>query len=133
MGIYFNGHHQATIGGGLVDYTVNEQNTGLKWRDGKPIYQRTVVMGSSIDLSPNGTTIPAGIFADMNIDHIINTVAYREAADNRDGIANVPVSLWKNGNTYNMYSLGTWAGVHTFTIQYTKTTDQGNNTPVISV
>lgn len=131
MGIYYNGHHQATIGGGLVDYTVNEQNTGLKWRDGKPIYQRTIVMGSDISLSPSGTTIPAGIFADMNIELIVNAMAYRTPEDNRDGVANIPACIWLYNGSYQIYSLGTWAGVHTFTIQYTKTTDQANNAPVI--
>ncbi len=29
------------IGGGGVDYSTSEQDTGLKWVDGKPIYQRT--------------------------------------------------------------------------------------------
>lgn len=29
------------IGGGGVDYSASEQDTGLKWIDGRPIYQRT--------------------------------------------------------------------------------------------
>lgn len=29
------------IGGGGVDYSTSEQDTGLKWVDGKPIYQKT--------------------------------------------------------------------------------------------
>lgn len=137
MAIYYNGHLQATkggggsSGGGGIDYSITEQNTGLKWVDGKPIYQCTIVMGNSVDLSPNGTIIPTGMFTNMNIDNIIDTIAYRRTEDNRDGVANIPVSLWKNSNVYTMYSIGTWAGVHTFTIKYTKTTDQVTDSPIV--
>lgn len=35
------------IGGGGVDYAYTEQDTGLKWFDGKPIYQRSIYNTSS--------------------------------------------------------------------------------------
>ena len=48
MAIYYNGHLQSTKGGGGssgggggIDYSTTEQDTGLKWIDGKPIYQKT--------------------------------------------------------------------------------------------
>lgn len=135
MSIYYNGNLQATRGNSNssgINYNVNERDTSIKWVDGKPIYQRTIVMGNSVDLSPNGTIIPTSMFADMNIDNIIDAIAYRRTEDNRDGVANIPVSLWKNSNVYTMYSIGTWAGVYTFTIKYTKTTDQPSP-PVIGV
>lgn len=33
-------------GGGGVDYSLSEQDTGLKWIDGKTIYQKTIDFGS---------------------------------------------------------------------------------------
>lgn len=41
MAIYYNDHKQATVGGGLVNYSITEQDTGLRWINGKPIYQKT--------------------------------------------------------------------------------------------
>lgn len=46
MAIYYNGHQHATKGGGSsggggISYSTTEQDTGLKWIDGKPIYQKT--------------------------------------------------------------------------------------------
>lgn len=38
--------------GGGVDYSLDEQDTGLKWIDGKPIYQKTINFGAL----PNRTT-----------------------------------------------------------------------------
>lgn len=48
MAIYYNGHLQATKGGGGssgggVNYSTTEQDTGLKWIDGRTIYQKTFV------------------------------------------------------------------------------------------
>lgn len=31
----------SNIGGGGIDYSTSEQDTGVKWIDGKPIYQKT--------------------------------------------------------------------------------------------
>lgn len=54
MAIYYNGHLQSTKGGGGsssggVDYSTTEQNTGLKWIDGKPIYQKTYYITESTE------------------------------------------------------------------------------------
>lgn len=62
MAIYYNGHLQSTKGGGGssgggVDYSTTEQNTGLKWIDGKPIYQRT--FNPNITLTTTGQSVMA--------------------------------------------------------------------------
>lgn len=38
-------------GGGGIDYSTTEQDTGLKWIDGKSIYQRTYDFGQNINIS----------------------------------------------------------------------------------
>lgn len=54
------------IGGGGVDYSTTEQDTGLKWIDGKEIYQCTIDVGF---LTNNSTkSVAHGI---SNIDNII--------------------------------------------------------------
>lgn len=39
-----NGHWESVIGG--IDYSLNEQDTGFNWVDGKKIYQKTIYINS---------------------------------------------------------------------------------------
>ena len=57
--------------GGGIDYSTNEQDTGLKWVNGKTVYQKTISTGAM----PNNTTknITHNI---ANLDFIIATVGY---------------------------------------------------------
>ena len=110
------------IGGGGVDYSTSEQDTGLKWIDGKTIYQKTIVLDSELNITSSGATIPNTNFSGLNIENIVNATAYRLISDNRDGCANIPIAMWLYNGVYNIYAIGTWSGVQTITIQYTKTT-----------
>lgn len=42
---------------GLIDYSTTEQDTGMKWIDGKPVYQRSFNLESSV----SGTKILEGV------------------------------------------------------------------------
>lgn len=110
------------IGGGGVDYSTSEQDTRLKWVDGKRIYQKTIVLDNEINITSSGATIPNTNFNGLNIENIVNATAYRLISDNRDGCANIPIAMWLYDGVYNIYAIGTWSGVQTITIQYTKTT-----------
>lgn len=86
MAIYYNGHLQATkggggsSGGGGIDYSTTEQNTGLKWIDGKPIYQKT------FNITPNS-------YADistLNIDSVVSA----------DGMVKLHGNYWDQLNIY---------------------------------
>jgi hypothetical protein len=72
MAIYYNGHLQSTKGGGSssggggIDYSTTEQNTGLKWIDGKPIYRRT--FDFSIDDLVNGGISSDVQYGEFDID-----------------------------------------------------------------
>ena len=132
MAIYYNGHLQATKGGGGssgggVDYSTTEQNTGLKWVDGKPIYQKT------IELTTNDTWVS---LTSLNIDNIVDYEGLWKAADNTPYPLDT-LGVWGTqvSNSYFsrlMFSptqgvkiaVNGWTFVSGFvTIYYTKTTD----------
>ena len=48
-------------GGGGINYTTAEQDTGLKWIDGKTIYQKTVDVGSMPDTTPTTKFVAHGV------------------------------------------------------------------------
>lgn len=123
MAIYYNGHLQSTKGGGGssgggVDYSTTEQNTGLKWIDGKPIYQKTIVYSNaSVSL------------ADLNIDEIVDIKGVSYLTDGTVFLLNTYA-----GNQYNMNmditndtltitTVGWAFSKANITILYTKTTD----------
>ena len=128
MAIYYNGHLQATkggggsSGGGGIDYSTTEQDTGLKWIDGKPIYQKTF----------NITAINTYInFSDLNIDTFCRV----------DGLvkttSNAVIGIFTNGGSNYVSNLeidyvnmrmqllmSGWTFSSGFaTLYYTKTTD----------
>lgn len=62
--IYKNGQYYIGGSGGGIDYSTEEQDTGLKWIDKKPIYQKTVDIGAL----PNATV--------KNVAHGISNLGY---------------------------------------------------------
>lgn len=112
-------------GAGGIDYSTEEQDTGLKWIDGKPIYQKTFFF----------TTPASGaISTPINISSVSSIISI-------DGLVNNGVPL--NFTYDNNYYTKTWGGVSNggasvnigvassdlaskaayVTIRYTKTTD----------
>lgn len=77
-------------GGGGIDYSTDEQDTGLKWIDDKPIYQKTVNCGEL----PN-TTEKVVAHNSSNIDAIINTFGF---AMSSNGLS-LPLPYADNSNT----------------------------------
>ena len=80
---------------GGVNYSTSEQDTGLKWIDGKSIYQRTVtftVTGGNVYVSnPTGITGVDNIIDHQGIgrvgDFIITETAYNNPPTNQHSIA----------------------------------------------
>lgn len=116
------------IGGGGVDYSTTEQDTGLKWIDGKPIYQKTITKNNTV--YGNATQINANV-ADMDklIDHKC-TLFFADAemsppiTDNGQAIMVMHlggglIMLGRNGISIPADSTRTWH----LTLYYTKTTD----------
>lgn len=106
-----------------VDYSTTEQNTGRKWIDGKPIYQKTYVK-TAMGEYPN--ELPA------NCELIINAYSVIHYTAGDDII--IPVYATDGYDYYNFYFKNTSLVLRdptqsmsniraVITIQYTKTTD----------
>lgn len=112
-------------GGGKIDYTTEEQNTGLKWINNKPVYQKTVTL---LSLSNSSNTLLE------NVDDVINISGFilREGGVYKDYVPyyadNVKFIVFRvNTNHQLIYERGSAddvkRGTLTVTIRYTKTTD----------
>lgn len=128
MAIYYNGHLQATkggggsSGGGGIDYSTTEQNTGLKWVDGKPIYQKTFDIPATdtyIDL----TSLSIDNF--VRVDGLIKTTSNAVLGVFASAIPNYACNLEIDYHNMRMQLLmGGWTFASGYaTIYYTKTTD----------
>lgn len=127
MAIYYNGHLQSTKGGGGssgggIDYSTTEQDTGLKWIDGKPIYQKTfnITANSYVDISS------------LNIDKVVSSDGIMELSNN----VFYHLNIYGDANYKAFYGTDVGAGrINTtvgsgwtatnicVTLRYTKTTD----------
>lgn len=106
------------IGGGGIDYSTTEQDTGLKWIDGKPIYQKTIVYtNTSVSL------------VDLNIDEIVDIKGVSYLTDGTVFLLNTYAGIQYNINmdiTNDILTItfNGWAfSKANITILYTKTTD----------
>lgn len=130
MAIYYNGHLQSTKGGGGssgggVDYSTTEQNTGMKWIDGKPIYQKTYHF-----IEASATVEKDYDISSDNVDFIISCVGCIKFGSTNNWYT---VPRLSGGNYIAMISannqeITVGAREYTYTeayatIQYTKTTD----------
>ena len=132
MAIYYNGHQHANKGGGSsggggVDYSTTEQDTGVKWIDGKPIYQKSFTRTNKI--YGGGMTFDTGvsdmdtlindewcIYGALNVSKPVTAEGYYiRCSHNGGGILTIGASSLN----FNASSDCTW----TLTIYYTKTTD----------
>lgn len=125
MAIYYNGHLQSTKGGGGssgggVDYSTTEQNTGLKWIDGKPIYQKTF----NLTFSSNFMTVD---LTSLNIDNVVGIEG--GVCDSSGGF--IPFGYESTVSAYTSSATNLSVNNNYFTnrtsghatIYYTKTTD----------
>lgn len=129
MAIYYNGHLQSTKGGGGssgggIDYSTTEQNTGLKWVDGKPIYQRT--LNPNITLTTTGQSVLTLTDIDMIVE--VNPLLVKGGNQCQSPYANNDAFVtWQavSGNLL-FYITGQHyndAVLKYVTVLYTKTTD----------
>lgn len=126
-----------TDGVGLIDYSTSEQNTGLKWLNGKPIYQRSYafIVPSYTSGGMLWEVISNSIIAD--IDKAIYMEAWHEDSNNilynfenvysGGGTTNGGGAIYYNKSTG--ITIGNSQASHNgrtgyVTIRYTKTTDQ---------
>lgn len=103
-------------------YSEEEREVGV-WEDGKPLYQKTWKLSSTITINISGVTLPSQIDNDLAVaENIINASAVRLKVDN-GSVACIPLCVWKAGTSYSALCSDDWVDVRDITIQYTKTTD----------
>lgn len=110
------------IGGGGIDYSTTEQDTGLKWIDGKTIYQRTFVESrNSISVGWNllSSTVWYTLYNKVAISHVATYERY-------DRVYSGFLMQFYIDNSqpqfYSPFALNE-SGDFKVTIWYTKTTD----------
>ena len=105
------------------NYSLEEQVVGT-WIDGKPLYQKTINLGTNYAIRSN-TSINVDI-SNENIANIISSSIIISSSNSFDsGVCNV--DAWLNSTGFTFYCKVDW-NAHSyrtvyFTIQYTKTTN----------
>lgn len=101
-------------GSSNIDYSTNEQDTGIKWLDGKTIYQKSYTFDTVVPVTANTYTT---LVTDntLNIETLIN--GFSSASDTATFN---PVSLSFTSDSIQGYYTSTWS-IKYLTIQYTKT------------
>ena len=113
-------------GGGGIDYSTTEQNTGLKWIDGRPIYQKTFTLGTVAQ----GVSLISSSFKATTYDEVWQTdIHWRYNSINLD-VGNhggtggaIYVELYDNTGLYVVNLSGVDATNFYVTLRYTKITD----------
>lgn len=114
-------------GGGGLDYSTTEQNTGIKWVDGSDIYFKTYTPTTPINIGQEGAWIDTGIDA-TGIGQIVNVQSW--GVDGNTQFTKVfrqldAFSVDTTDNRINV--LARLGGVITgFAIWYTKTSSQSS-------
>ena len=109
------GHNSEYFVDNVVNYSTSEQDTGMKWINGKHIFQKTLDFGSSgISVSANGTAATSELKTGK--EQLISSSAITQ-----DGKV-VPYIGCSIGSTYIMMEnkTGNATTVRYFTFQYTK-------------
>lgn len=110
---------------GGINYSVAEQDTGLKWIDGKKIYQKTINFGNL----PNKTTknIAHGISNLKRVIHIsatwIQSETYSGSLETMGGDGDNGVDIYVNATNLSIITSTDRSNRFAYiTVQYTKTT-----------
>lgn len=115
-------------GGSLPDYSTNEQRTGQKWIDGKPVYQKTMVFD---DISGR-ITYSSGVL-NLDIETVVEFFAWVKLGS--QGGSQWITSPFIENNAYRcdchyqsqddkIYVNSNWGATNAIvTFKYTKTTD----------
>lgn len=96
-------------------YSTDEKVIGT-WINGKPLYEKTIILETSVDLIDNQWT---NVVQFSNIDTLVNGTGYRKYS----GQSNVFQFLFGYNNGYIRIWTPVYYTVDIFTLQYTKITD----------
>ena len=101
-----------------LDYSTEEQLTGKRWIDGKPIYQKTYILGEKITTKTNEWNI---LLSDLNEDTAIQGTLYID-----DGKRSYTGCGFKFENGLQVF-VTLLLEITGFTVEYTKTTDTASS------
>lgn len=102
-----------------INYSTIEQDTGLKWVDGKHIYQRSIYLNGAVNLTTSATTISTTYFDVSVVDTFINALAIRCTHGNI-GTCVTHASAWKDGGNLKVYGSTIVNSIDYLNLQYTK-------------
>lgn len=111
-------------GSGGIDYSTTEQDTGIKWINGKPIYQRSFALSSDLICGSNSWT-----YTGMNATNVDFIIDHECLASNGTNWGAIEVNLDTINNVRQFGILNTRnanISVRYLTVRYTKTTDTAN-------
>lgn len=108
-------------GSSSVNYSTDEQDTGIKWIDGSSIYQRTYILSTPISLSErNEVSVDLGS-SGTNINLIIDAQVYRMAASQYGPcVAYMMTRKVPNSSNIMIYSYVNVSDINIITLRYTK-------------
>lgn len=111
----------AEVSGGEVEYSTTEKVIGT-WIDNKPIYQKTIVATSPINVLTSVTALGTYFNTELaDVENFINAFCIRLAANST--AISCPLLVWKDGTAIKVYGISQCNNMTHFTFQYTKTTD----------
>ena len=123
------GVYTAIQGVSPIDYSTTEQNTGRKWIDGKPIYQRTFSVNYTFDQYTINRWIAITEASVNNLENIIDYsmmgIDYADSVQS-PSVLRHPVFMryLLNGSCMNLYFTQRYDFIlKAVTVWYTKTTD----------
>ena len=114
-------------GGGVIDYSTTEQNTGQKWIDGKPIYQK-VINDLTVSFSSSGSV---GRYASINLSNYLSNIdklwvdfSASYYLLNNTNQRSFLYAAFSNGTTLDLFVETSRTNVPVvLVVRYTKTTD----------
>lgn len=90
----------------IMDYSLNEINTGAKWIDGSPIYKKTINFGAL----PNATSKTVA----HNISNVSRFIKVEQSVTNTDGTGALVLSSGSTAiDEFNFYVTDTNIGINT--------------------
>lgn len=117
--------NQVLSGGGTyvvsdLDYSTEEQLTGRRWVDGKPIYQKTIEFSDYISFNSN-------TWVSIDNSGLYDTVISVYALDNSYKTIYPLIANSDDGNLKGMQTRNVDTALQTFIVEYTKTTDTASS------
>ena len=95
-------------GGSNINYSLSEQDTGLKWIDGSKIYSQVIDLGTSFNIKKQEFVEISADKTPDNINMTINGILYIVDTVNRDFLCD-PCQVGLRNGKLKFYALDSWS------------------------